>query len=56
MAQRIVACYRWIKAAGGRSHLYAKISNKGTPYKKIPQEPTLVKGQDVFGDNTPLLE
>ncbi|KAL9471286.1 hypothetical protein ACSS6W_009227 [Trichoderma asperelloides] len=56
MAQRIVACYRWIKAAGGRSHLYAKISNKGTPYKKIPQEPTLVKGQDVFGDNTPLLD
>jgi hypothetical protein len=56
MAQRIAACYRWIKAASGGSHLYAKISNRGTPYKKLSKEPTLIKGQDVFGDNTPLLE
>lgn len=56
MAQRLVACYRWIKAASGGSHLYAKISNRGTPYKKLSKEPTLIKGQDVFGDNTPLLE
>lgn len=56
MAQRLVACYRWIKAASGGSHLYAKISNRGTPYKKLSKEPALVKGQDIFGDNAPLLE
>lgn len=56
MAQRIIACYRWIKAASGGSHLYSKISNRSTPYKKISQEPALVKGHDVFGDNIPLLE
>ncbi|KAL5093010.1 hypothetical protein Trisim1_011806 [Trichoderma cf. simile WF8] len=56
MAQRLVACYQWIKAAGGRSSLYNKISNRGTLYKKIVGEPALAQNQDHFNDNVPLLD
>ncbi|UKZ72796.1 hypothetical protein TrVFT333_000432 [Trichoderma virens FT-333] len=51
MAQRLIACYQWIKAAGGRGNLYTKISNRGSSYKKIAGEPTLAQNQDLYNDN-----
>ncbi|TFB04193.1 hypothetical protein CCMA1212_003990 [Trichoderma ghanense] len=57
MAQRLIACYQWIKTAGGKStSLYARISNRSAPYKKIAGEPKLAQNQDMFNDNVPLLE
>jgi hypothetical protein len=56
MAQRLVACYQWIKAAGVRNNLYLKISSRSTSYKKMSQEPTLANNKDAFGDHVPLLD
>ncbi|PTB78579.1 hypothetical protein M440DRAFT_1399728 [Trichoderma longibrachiatum ATCC 18648] len=57
MAQRLIACFQWIKTAGGKStSLYTRISNRGAPYKKVVGEPTLARDHDLFNDNVPLLE
>ncbi|ETS03026.1 hypothetical protein M419DRAFT_77110 [Trichoderma reesei RUT C-30] len=57
MAQRLSACFQWIKTAGGKStSLYTRISNRGAPYKKIAGEPKLGQNHDLYNDNVPLLE
>ncbi|KAL6879054.1 hypothetical protein J3F83DRAFT_724903 [Trichoderma novae-zelandiae] len=57
MAQRLIACYQWIKTAGGKgTSLYTKISNRGAPYKKVVGEPKLAQNQDLYNDNVPLLD
>ncbi|PTB69513.1 hypothetical protein BBK36DRAFT_1111761 [Trichoderma citrinoviride] len=57
MAQRLIACYQWIKTAGGKStSLYTRFSNRGAPYKKIAGEPKRAQNQELYNDNIPLLD